>query len=163
MVPSAATAPTDGQMEGKDGRSPVKGKAFFPVPQKQPTSKASLLRWHNRRRMLYIHFPNMARCVCVLATILHSIACYCTKLLLLQATMYYYATARATHCRQLVHSYGTTAILCACPTTHIWHLLHTLLNPKLVEISPSSSYFYLVRMFSLTLYWALCFSFERST
>ena len=111
--------------------------------------------------MLYIHFPNMARCVCVLATILHSIAC-CTKLLLLQATMYYYSTARATHCRQLVHSYGTTAILCACPTTHIWHLLHTLLNPKLVEISPSSSYFYLVRMFSLTLYWALCFSFERS-
>ena len=34
MVPSAATAPTDGQMEGKDGRSPVKGKAFFPLPQK---------------------------------------------------------------------------------------------------------------------------------
>ena len=54
-------------------------------------------------------------------------------------------------------------LLCACPTTHIWHLLHTLLNPKLVEISPSSSYFYLVRMFSLTLYWALCFSFEQST
>ena len=76
MVPSAATAPTDGQMEGKDGRSPVKGKAFFPVPQKQPTSKASLLRWHNRRRMLYIHFPNMARCVCVLATILHSLLLY---------------------------------------------------------------------------------------
>ena len=39
---------------------------------------------------------DMARCVCVLATILNSIACYCTKLLLLQATMYYYATARAT-------------------------------------------------------------------
>ena len=160
MVPSAATAPMDGRMEGKNGRSPVKGKAFFPVPQKQPTSKASLLRWHNRRRMLYIHFPNMARCVCVLATILHSIACYCTKLLLLQATMYYYATARAT-----AGSYIAMALLllCACPTTHIWHLLHTLLNPKLVEISPSSSYFYLVRMFSLTLYWALCFSFERST
>ena len=80
-------------------------------------------------------------------------------MLLLQATMYYYATARAT-----AGSYIAMALLllCACPTTHIWHLLHTLLNPKLVEISPSSSYFYLVRMFSLTLDWALCFSFERS-
>ena len=71
-------------------------------------------------------------------------------------------TAWATAGTQL-HSYGSLLLLCACPTTHIWHLLHTLLNPKLVEISPSSSYFYLVRMFSLTLYWALCFSFEQST
>ena len=89
------------------------------------------------------------------------IAC-CTKLLLLQATMYYYAILLGL---LQAASYIAMALLllCACPTTHIWHLLHTLLNPKLVEISPSSSYFYLVRMFSLTLYWALCFSFEQST
>ena len=83
--------------KGRTDEAQWKVRLSFPcLRSKQPTSKASLLRWHNRRRMLYIHFPNMARCVCVLATILHSIACYCTKLLLLQATMYYYATARAT-------------------------------------------------------------------
>lgn len=94
--------------------------------------------------------------------LLYYIACYCTKLLLLQATMYYYAILLGL---LQAASYIAMALLllCACPTTHIWHLLHTLLNPKLVEISPSSSYFYLVRMFSLTLYWALCFSFEQST
>ena len=56
------------RMEGRteERSSPVKGKAFFPSSFriKQPTSKASLLRWHNRR-MLYTFQTWHGVCVCV--------------------------------------------------------------------------------------------------
>ena len=64
------------RMEGRteERSSPVKGKAFFPSSFriKQPTSKASLLILTSTTvaQSYAIHFPNMARCVCVYICVL---------------------------------------------------------------------------------------------